>query len=67
MPNTVQPPGWEGYCRFTAAGVYTFFCQAHGGMEGTVVVGNPTPTPDAHGDADRDRDADGDARPRRRP
>ena len=27
MPNTVQPVGWEGYCRFTAAGVYTFFCR----------------------------------------
>ena len=30
MPNGAQPPGWEGYCRFTAAGVYRFFCQAHG-------------------------------------
>ena len=45
LPDSVQSPGWEGYCTFTSPGVYEFFCQAHGGMEGTVVVGNPTPTP----------------------
>ena len=53
MPPSVVQPGWEGYCTFSTAatGTYTFFCQAHGGMEGTITVtggtGTPTPTPTA--------------------
>ena len=38
--------------RFDSAGVYTFFCQAHPGMRGTIRVGDPAaplpaPTPGA--------------------
>ena len=47
---TSRASGWAGYCTFTAPGTYAFFCQAHGGMEGTVEVtgsGTPTPTPTA--------------------
>ena len=52
MPAYPLPQGWEGYCTFTAPGTYEFYCQAHGGMDGTVVVSGtptatatPTPTP----------------------
>jgi len=37
-----------GPITFPTAGTYTFYCQAHGGMDGTVIVGDggtPTPTP----------------------
>jgi len=47
VPGFPQPPGWEGYCTFTAPGSYQFVCPVHGGMEGTVVVSavtTPTPT-----------------------
>ena len=45
LPSSVQGTGWEGFCTFTAPGTYTFFCQAHGGMEGTIeVTGAGTPT-----------------------
>jgi plastocyanin len=44
----LQPAGWEGYCTFTAPGTYSFVCQAHAEMIGTVIVENdPTPTPTA--------------------
>ncbi len=46
MPIITQTQGWEGYCSFNSPGTYRFVCQAHGGMEGTVVVtGTPTATP----------------------
>ena len=47
LPDFPQPPGWSGYCTFTTPGTYSFFCSAHGGMDGTVVVtgGTPTGTP----------------------
>src|SRR3954470_24582547 len=38
VPTSPQPPGWAGECTFNTSGTYHFFCQAHGGMEGTVVV-----------------------------
>ena len=66
MPASPLPPGWVGECTFTTPGTYNFFCQAHGGMEGTVVVSGtatPTPTPTAtptHADADGHADADAD-------
>jgi plastocyanin len=48
VPASPLPPGWVGECTFTTSGTYKFFCQAHGGMEGTVVVtGTVTPTPTA--------------------
>ena len=28
MPGFAQPPGWEGYCQFDAAGTYSFVCSA---------------------------------------
>jgi plastocyanin len=49
LPNYPQSAGWAGECTFSAPGTYSFFCTAHGGMEGTVEVsgaGTPTPTPD---------------------
>ena len=60
LPQSVQPPGWAGYCTFNTPGTYSFFCGAHGDMTGTVVVGsgNPTPTPTPTRDAVADRDAD---------
>jgi plastocyanin len=47
MPAILAPPGWEGYCRFETPGTYAFICQAHTGMEGTVVVSGATATPTA--------------------
>jgi plastocyanin len=45
LPESTQGPGWAGYCTFTAPGKYTFFCQAHPIMEGTIeVTGDGTPT-----------------------
>jgi len=45
MPNEFHGPGWEGYCTFAAPGTYQFYCELHGGMEGTVIVsGTPTAT-----------------------
>ena len=46
LPAFAQPAGWSGECTFTAAGTYTFFCDAHHEMTGKVIVGDPaTPTP----------------------
>src|SRR5262245_10349885 len=54
LPATPSPAGWEGTCRFDAAGSYAFVCEAHPGMRGTIHVGDPaaatetsTPTPGA--------------------
>jgi plastocyanin len=48
LPGYPQPAGWEGTCTFAAAGTYSFVCQAHPDMHGTVVVepsDEPTPSP----------------------
>src|SRR4051794_22576073 len=45
LPPVTEGPGWAGTCTFNAAGTYTFFCQAHDYMTGTIVVSNGTPTP----------------------
>jgi plastocyanin len=46
LPQVALPAGWAGECTFTAAGTYTFFCDAHHEMTGQVIVGDPsTPTP----------------------
>jgi plastocyanin len=45
LPAFSEPPGWSGTCRFDTAGTYTFFCQAHREMTGSVVVGSEPPPP----------------------
>jgi plastocyanin len=35
---TPAAPGWSATCTFTAPGTYTFFCDVHHGMTGTVAV-----------------------------
>lgn len=51
LPKNVQQGPWEGYCTFNDVGTYTFVCDAHLGMSGTVVVEKApvveTPTPTA--------------------
>jgi hypothetical protein len=46
---TGLPPGprkdWQGECTFADAGTYSFMCQLHPEMTGTVIVKAPTPTP----------------------
>jgi plastocyanin len=40
---------WTGECRFDTAGVYSFVCQSHPDMKGTIRVvaaATPTPTPE---------------------
>ncbi|HET6547694.1 MAG TPA: ThuA domain-containing protein [Solirubrobacter sp.] len=47
LPNFTQAPGWAGFCTFNNPGTYSFLCQAHGYMTGTVVVApapNQAPT-----------------------
>ena len=38
LPDSLQGPGWAGYCMFTARGTYSFVCQAHPTMQGTIEV-----------------------------
>jgi plastocyanin len=48
LPFIGESPGWAGTCTFDTPGTYTFFCQVHTDMRGTVKVeaaGTPTPTP----------------------
>jgi len=50
LPTIIQKGPWEGYCTFPTVGTYTFVCDAHVGMSGTVIVEkapDPTPTPTA--------------------
>ena len=47
LPFIGESPGWAGTCTFDTPGTYTFFCQVHTDMRGTVKVeaaGTPTPT-----------------------
>src|SRR3954452_1503205 len=45
LPFTTEPPGWVGSCTFNTAGTYTFYCQAHNFMTGTVTVAVPANNP----------------------
>jgi plastocyanin len=49
LPPHFQAPPWTGSCTFTRADTYTFHCELHPDMKGTVVVADPppgsTPTP----------------------
>src|SRR5262249_42097177 len=50
LPAFTLPKGWAGTCTFNAPGTYSFVCDAHPQMVGTVVVmasATPTPTPTA--------------------
>ena len=72
FPNVPTSGSWAGVCTFTRAGTYSFQCDQHEGMTGTVVVTDagstqPTaPTAPCHGDdAGGDRAALRDAGPGR--
>ena len=41
LPHTPTGPGWSGNCTFNDPGTYSFHCDLHPFMTGTVVVGNP--------------------------
>jgi len=43
LPLGPEATGWEGYCTFSATGTYTFVCDAHKNMTGTVQVGAAQP------------------------
>jgi plastocyanin len=46
LPTTPTAPGWSSTCTFDATGTYTFFCDLHASMKGTVLVGDvPDPPP----------------------
>lgn len=50
MPASPSGSGWAGSCTFNDTGTYTFFCDLHTGMRGTVLVGNvPDPPPSTGG------------------
>jgi plastocyanin len=40
LPKSPTGPGWSGTCTFNTAGTYTFYCDHHPYMTGTIVVGN---------------------------
>jgi plastocyanin len=39
LPAHPTPQGWAGSCTFTGNQTYSFFCDFHSGMRGTIVVG----------------------------
>lgn len=41
LPANPTAQGWTGDCTFATEGIYTFHCELHSSMEGTVIVGNP--------------------------
>ena len=54
MPSVPTPLAWSGNCTFTTPATYSFVCQAHSNMTGTVQVvdpppGNPPPPPPGGG------------------
>jgi plastocyanin len=50
MPGTPTAAGWSGSCTFNNTGTYTFFCDLHASMTGTVLVGDvPDPPPPPSG------------------
>jgi plastocyanin len=44
LPNQPAAPGWSGTCTFDTPGTYTFHCDMHPFMTGTIVVGGATTT-----------------------
>jgi plastocyanin len=45
LPTSPTAAGWSGDCTFTAPGTYTFHCDLHPFMQGTIVVVAPSPPP----------------------
>jgi plastocyanin len=45
FPNLPTSGTWSGACTFTKAGTYSFMCDHHLGMMGTVVVSDPGAAP----------------------
>jgi hypothetical protein len=45
FPDSPTDGSWSGVCTFTQAGTYSFMCDEHAGMTGTVVVSDPTAPP----------------------
>jgi plastocyanin len=45
LPAQPTPPGWAGACTFNTPGTYSFHCDLHPFMTGTVVVDAPAGTP----------------------
>jgi hypothetical protein len=46
VPNPPRGPSWTASCRFDTAGVYSFVCQVHATMTGTIdVVGTSAGSP----------------------
>lgn len=45
LPAVPTGRGWSGSCRFDTPGTYTFHCDLHGFMTGTVVVVDPNAPP----------------------
>jgi hypothetical protein len=41
FPGSPTAGSWAGMCTFTRAGTYSFMCDQHAGMTGTVVVHDP--------------------------
>lgn len=39
LPHSPSAPGWSGSCQFDTPGTYTFKCDLHPYMTGTIVVG----------------------------
>ena len=44
IPATPTPPGWSGSCTFDTPGTYSFHCDMHPGMTGSVIVTGTTTT-----------------------
>jgi plastocyanin len=44
IPSVPTAPGWSGSCTFNTPGTYTFHCDRHTFMTGTIVVGSPATT-----------------------
>jgi plastocyanin len=40
IPSTPTAPGWSGTCTFDTAGTYSFHCDRHTFMTGTIIVGS---------------------------
>jgi plastocyanin len=45
LPHIPSSAGWSGNCTFSAPGIYTFHCDLHTFMTGTVVVEGPGGSP----------------------